>query len=757
MQIFSRLLLQSSGLALLVAAGSVTAQAAPSSAIPPAFAFSGVTPADSATLKHLPAGPDEMVFRGEASTKRFDLNLSRGELDAMTTFRLAFQNTVAALPDRSNITLRINGRVLATIPARSSNGLSTVSVPIPAGVLVPGLNAVELSSTMSHRVDCSVPATYELWTLIDPAKTGFVLPASASAAVRTIADIASEPLADDGTTRIHLRLPNTTDADTIRQGARFIDALVARVGLRRPIVDVGADAGKGAGFDVMLAHSRASAEAVAAMRILAREDGMTLARDPSSGRLALIVTSIDDADLEAQVAAFVAKDSPQPPGAAGPTLIDGETRRSFADLGLRSDDFSGRHFSKSLEIALPSDFYPANYDKARLLIDGAYATDLEPDSNLVFRVNGTLVSSLRLGPDRGGVLKHEIVELPLRFFRPGPNVIAVEGTTHTRADQQCDPTVMSNGVRLTLADSSELEFPSFAHLGTTPQLPGAMASLRAPSQGSSLNVYLAETDQASIGAGLTILANMASTGRSMPPPDVRFGIPSELDAPGVVVSPLGALPAMLATSVRARLAPVDNRTAGSDDNPSRPSSDRRLGASNLWTEVSQGRLDTQDLIGRAQRALRSQGFFFGSDGVSETLPFASGSLMIAAVDPRIDTRKLVGVEVPRFTSDPAQWLVVTAGTDLLLQSGLTRLVADGQWKDLRGQAVSLDVEKGRLTAVQPPRVNYVMPNTIVMSDLRPIMGGIFSNNIQLSLVVLTFLMSLLGLSTHVLIRRAGAK
>jgi hypothetical protein len=51
----------------------------------------------------------------------------------------------------------------------------------------------------------------------------------------------------------------------------------------------------------------------------------------------------------------------------------------------------------------------------------------------------------------------------------------------------------------------------------------------------------------------------------------------------------------------------------------------------------------------------------------------------------------------------------------------------------------------------------VLPDHLVIADVRPILGGLFSDNIALSLVVLMLLMSMLGLSTHALIRRMGAR
>ena len=470
------------------------------------------------------------------------------------------------------------------------------------------------------------------------------------------------------------------------------------------------------------------------------------------------MTALDDADRDAQVSAFVSKTAgANLPVAFGPVLIDGETKRSFAELGQHTDNFAGRHYAKSLEIALPSDFYPANYDKARLLIDGAYAADLEPDSNLVFRVNGTLVSSLRLGADRGGVLHHEIVELPLRFFHPGHNVVEIEGTTRTLGDRQCDTAAPASGIRLTLADTSELEFPHFAHLGTTPQLPGAVANLRGRGTSNPVNLYLADADPASVGSALTFLANMAATGREISALNVRFGSPSGLDVPGIVVAPIGVLPATLAAPVRSKMAVVDEGSPTPSEASTQPIPDRPRGEQSIWTKITSGDFDPQDLVDRGRRLLRNQGFFYGTDTAPRTVPFAAGSLMVTAVDSRLEGGKVAGMEVPRFTTDPGQWLVITGSSDASLQSGLNRLVSDGQWKDLRGQAISLDVDKGRLAAVQPSQVLYVVPDHIAVSDLRPILGGIVSNNIELSLAVLMLLMTILGLSTHVLIRRAGAK
>ena len=71
---------------------------------------------------------------------------------------------------------------------------------------MPGSNTVEISVALAHRVDCSVNATYELWAMLDPAQTGIVTDRGSPSSARTLDDIAAEPLAEDGTTRIHVRM-----------------------------------------------------------------------------------------------------------------------------------------------------------------------------------------------------------------------------------------------------------------------------------------------------------------------------------------------------------------------------------------------------------------------------------------------------------------------------------------------------------------------------------------------------------------------
>ena len=732
----------------------------------PPLRVAAATPSQP-VLKHLPAGHDEMTFRGETTRRSWPIYLARGDIERTRTFQLALKSTVALLPEHSAVKLSINGHLLATVPVRSSEGFAVVPVAIPSGVLVPGFNSVDVSVAMEHRVDCSIAATYELWTLLDPAQTGFVVPAGSTSGLRSIDDIAGEPLAEDGTTRIALRTTDLDNADAIGRAARFIDALVHRADLARPVVQIGSDGGHGPGFDVVITTTGARDDVTRNLRIMGREDDIAFAKDPVTDRLVLILSGVDAADLDRQIAGFAARGTRlSMPSPAGEIIADGETLRSFADLGLPTESFSGRHYTSSLDVVLPSDFYPANYDKAQLLIDSTYSANIDPNSDLVFRVNGSLVSSLRLGPDRGGVLQHEQVDLPLRFFHPGHNEIALEAVTSTPADRQCDTADRSHDVRFTLSGTSEIAFPRFAHLGTIPQIPGAMASGGPGGGRGRLDVYLPSADPSSIGAGLTVLANMASERRETGVPAIHLGAPKDGDVPGLVVAPYDGLPSALSNPLRAVMAvPDKSQPSGAtmDDGikGSFAASDVRrplaLGPDLGSADRQRMRFDPWRLIADARRSLQNQGFFFGSEQGDRMVPFTAHSLMVAAVEPGSAQRAVSRVDLPRFTSDKAQWLVVTAADTGVLNDGLLRLISDGQWKALDGQAVSLDAENGHLASIQPSQVAYVAPDQLVLSDVRPILGGIISNHIEISLLALVLLMTILGVSTHSLIRRSGSK
>jgi hypothetical protein len=168
-------------------------------------------------------------------------------------------------------------------------------------------------------------------------------------------------------------------------------------------------------------------------------------------------------------------------------------------------------------------------------------------------------------------------------------------------------------------------------------------------------------------------------------------------------------------------------------------------------------LDWSSALETVRAQLRMHGFFYGGDRGADALSLSQNGLLVGAVDPTTPTPIFGGVGIPQIVVSPRQWLVVTAHSAEAYQSAVERMIANGKWSALAGEAVSFDPDTDQLRSVQPLQVSYVLPDHFVAADVRPILGGLFSDNIALSLGVLLLLMSMLGLSTHALIRRMGAR
>ncbi|MBV8474771.1 MAG: cellulose biosynthesis cyclic di-GMP-binding regulatory protein BcsB, partial [Hyphomicrobiales bacterium] len=518
-----------------------------------------VQPAAAPTLKRLPAGRDELVFHGESSTKIWPVYLSQAEASHAASLQFALLNAVVVLPERSSLTVVVNGRPFPALPVHSADKTTILSVRMPPGALTAGVNKVQVSTTLAHRVDCTVPATYELWAQLDPARTGFLID-GAVATVHSLDDLAAEPTADDGATHIHLRMADPLWPDAIARASRLIDALVRRAGLPRPIVDIGPESGQGPGFDVVLTPGSPADAGLENVRVVGRSDGATIARDADTKRLVIVVSGDDDAQLDAAIDAIDgggAKSSAAKTERA--SAVEHGFRRSFGDLGLVAEGFAGRRFAATARIDLPADFFPVSSEKARLVIDGGHSNAVGRDSELRVSVNGALAASLPLAAGKGEHFERRGLELPLRLFHPGANELAIEAITASPLDQQCDLSAQSREARLTLAATSELDFPSFTRLATVPRIPLTAGT---PDQHLQ-HLYLGSLDRDTVGAALTILANAAPPS-GVEPPVLHPEPPVESDAPGLVVASYGQIPEGLASQlseVAAPPAPADAATA----------------------------------------------------------------------------------------------------------------------------------------------------------------------------------------------------
>jgi cellulose synthase operon protein B len=707
-------------------------------------------------LKRLPAGRDELIFHGEATSRTWSMVLSASEAAHAATFQFGLLNSVVVLPERSSLKLAINGRPIAVIPVESTDKTTPYSFKIPTGLLMPGHNKVQISVAMTHRVDCSINATYELWASLDPTQTGIKLEGAGTFAVRSLEELAAEPLSEDGTTHIHLRMADNPDAAAINRAARVVEAVVSRAGVFRPVVDVGHDIGQGPGFDILVDDDAASFPDQS-LKILGRQGRIIFGRDPATDRLVLVVGA-NETNIDAVIAELERSPSKAQSLPSTAVTLEADGYRSFAELGLSTENFSGRHYLSSANIALPADFFPANDDVVHVNLEGFHSNTLDDAGEIIFRVNGALASSLRLQSGREERFNHRTINLPMHFFHPGQNEISIEGITSSIFDQQCDALASAHEPRLTIGGNSEIVFPRFARLTTEPQISTTLAGAQDSRERVS-HLYLADSDRATLGAALTTLANMALAGNTSSP-FIHSGLPADGDFPGIVIAPIDELPPMLATAVR-RLTSngsTDETGVGSLSTPSdsTDSSESRSlqssGAPDDFASYFSGALNNAKIsltwLGASLSSAKER---------VATLPLTNASMLVAAVEPTHEKRSYAGINLPRFASKPDQWLVITGLTPDSYTGGVERLASSGRWALLGGEASTFDLKTGDLRSIEPTEVSYVVPSDLKLSEIRPVLGGILSENMLVGIVAWFLVIIVLGVSTHALISRAGVR
>ncbi|MGT2481190.1 cellulose biosynthesis cyclic di-GMP-binding regulatory protein BcsB [Methylobacterium oryzae CBMB20] len=172
------------------------------------------------TLRRLPSIAAPMRLWGENGRLSFAFYATEAEARAGGRFQVGYMAAVSILPDTARLTLSVNGAALGSGAIDGSRGLRSLAFDLPAGTLARGFNRIDIAVAQRHRVDCAVPATYELWTQIDPETTGLLAVTDGPQAPADLAAIGGAP---DGAVPIRL-LRDRREAQPARR----------RAGSRRP-------------------------------------------------------------------------------------------------------------------------------------------------------------------------------------------------------------------------------------------------------------------------------------------------------------------------------------------------------------------------------------------------------------------------------------------------------------------------------------------------------------------------------------------
>lgn len=490
--------------------------AAPASA--PVVAPAAALDPSALTLRHLTNNIQGFRLAGEIASSEWPVYITGAQARQRIRFQVGYLTAISVMPEASYLTLVVNDTVVGRTNIRASHSVRTFEFEIPPNLLQAGFNSIRLTAEQRHRVDCSLQATYELWTQIDPSHTGLLLPRSEG--VTTLAELPALSPDAQGALPIRAVVPGRTNLANVERIMRVVQMISLSGRFEQPVVDIGPLAGGEYGVNLLVG----SAQDLASLLepgALGAVGGPSIFILParSDRRTTIVVTGATDAQVSEALAQFDRQSQAvgAPAGlraaAAFPGFrMEGGQRVKLRDLGVASEEFSGRLFRAAFNVILPPDFYPADYGRAVLDLAGGYAPGLTSEAQIVVSVNGRNAVSMKLPKSAGDVFTKNPVPLPLGAMRPGLNRVEIEAQVPIAKDAACDPlAAISGSKRFLLLDSTEIEMPRIARIARMPDLAvtttGAFPFVGGP--GMRPKLLAPAPDRETIGAAATISAHMA--------------------------------------------------------------------------------------------------------------------------------------------------------------------------------------------------------------------------------------------------------
>jgi len=695
------------------------------------------------TLRRFHSVAAPLRLWGENGEITWTLFVTEAEARAGGRIQIGYLAAISVLPEASTLAVTLNGQALGATAIDGAKGLRRVSFDVAPGALAPGYNAVRVAVTQRHRVDCSVAATYELWTQIDPDSTGFLSDASA---LTKPADLAAAAVSADGA--LPIRLLQTGDRLSERGVERLLGALqdVVLAGrFAQPAADFGPVPGSGDGIALAVGSSDALAGTLD-LAGLGPVTGPRLAVLPATAerRPVLVATGADDAQVGESLAALAGLPTATPRGTptglraladAGGRRIAGGESVTLAELGFADAHIAARSHRIGFDLLLPHDVLVADYDRLILDLDGRYAAGLAPGAQIFVEINGSRAGSTPLARSGGESFRRRSLFLPLRLLRPGLNRIVLAAELPRDADRSCPADTAAAPERLALLASTRLTVPALARVARQPDLAATLSAgfpYAEASRRPTLSVPAPDRD--TMAAAATLAARLGyAAGHALP---FRFAAGrTAITGPTLVVSPAPRLDAPTVTA--AGLDPQAVREAWTG---------RETLAAQTGGATAHRRALRHDAVAACRAAP-------ASPAVAAPVPAQDGTNLGADLGgaSAVLTQAVTG-------SAPDDLLtLVTAPSAAALREAVDCLVHPRVWNGPQGRQAVLSASDGTVASRLDDAPRYVATVATSPFNLRRIAAGWFSLHAGTYGLFALLLAGGLAGSTQLLVRNLGRR
>ena len=716
---------------------------------------------------------DDLRLEGEFDAARLTFTLDPASVAEGGDLVIGYRNAVSVMPEASLLSVRVNGALAGEFPVRSPSGEDRHTLSISPALLRAGVNEVRLEIVQRHRVDCSMEATYELWTEIDPSLSGFRPRRNREIndfnALRTIARAAGEP------TDLRLVLSEGSGSAVLDMAAPAVQLAALALNRDDIAVTVADRPGQGPGIDLFIATDNDPVSVLSAPQGTAY--GLSVVPGADEQRAAMVLRAPSARDVPGILLAAIngplkpELDSGIRAPRSGEIHVEPSSTYTLSDVGYEAKPFSGRLFRTRFDLVLPADFYPAEYATMDLALHAATSPGLKPTSQFLVRVNGHIVKSLPIRDTAGEVFEGRRMELPLRAFRPGRNQIELLAELEKDADDRCIFSERDESQpRFILLDNTEIRVPALARVARLPEL-SAMAGAAWPqSEQGTVTFNLMRPDSRAVSAALTVMTKLATTARSPLPVRFSFGAPAEDDTNSIVIATRRAIDDFGRLGNSAFLTGNDEITFALDtakeDEIADPIATSSVGLPGAALLPAAQTPDPDALLQAFRQTARGEEAGAPSlaarigNGLSDMterfvrwLNYQRPQDTVALVAPK---HKATLMQRPAVTGNgTVTWLTADQPSDLGTAARL--LAAPAVWNQIEGESVTLDLDTGTLSSQRPQGFFEHRIEDWSIGNLRRITAAWFSDHFRVYVAALLALLAIFAVIVGRAVPKMGVR
>jgi hypothetical protein len=707
----------------------------------------------------LPEG--SLGLTGEFEDRLWSVYLTAQQAASGAKLNLGYQNSIFVAPETSRLTVEVNNTKIAEEAIRSPESVSDLSLDLPKDLLKPGSNLIRLRSSQRHRTDCDVQSTYELWSNVDAEKTFLSFTGNDPVSMQSLDDIKAIGVDEGGLTRFNFVVPALEQPVSTIPLMRLSQGLAVLADMPNQSFSFETSKLTPSGPGEMTVLVGTSAELSPLLASL--PDGAAAApvagfvQDPKTGSPVLVITGPTWQAIRSAIESIVAPTDVSLPArrdvittqrwrSPDAPFLFSNSRLPFSQLGLKTEEFSGRRFRTDFTIGVPSDFYAASYGEAVILLDAAYSSAVLPGSHIDIYVNDSIASTVPITSSGGGLLRHLPINVTMRHFRPGVNTIAIEAILSTESDKVCAPGATgTDAPRFALFDTSEFHMPDFARVGQLPNL-AATAGTGAPYNRTPdpVPLFLDRIDTNTLSAAATFLGRLAaSAGHPLPVETVAS--PALIgNRSAIFIGSLSQMPPAVFTQMN--ISEASRNTWGPNTGAQAQGVDTQA-AYNEWRDkLKDGPFSDQ--ISALEGWLK-QNF----DITLTSLRFA----------PRSETSFMPSSDASLLMAQAASpdgsgtWTVLAAPTGKDLRDNMQALSGHANWEQLAGRISTYEAGTKTVQTVPVNSFQFVPTQPGSFFNYRLIAANWLSTNILSYAVLLAVLAVILGLATATMLGNLGRR